>query len=107
MLIFGQMSPENRTYISSHQFNSRPSVPGAPALRGAGQPMAGHAPARPLNVQPRSIANPFHALHSELSKRRIYDRLHPRNMYRAVVSEPRPDQPDPNDKTVWRRSDHE
>lgn len=47
-------------------------------------------PSRPLNVQPRSIANPFHTVHHEPVKHPIYDRLHPRNLYQPLSFETRP-----------------
>lgn len=88
------MLPENRTYISPHQYNSRPSVVHAPTnSRGAGQPQDRQLPPRPLNVQPR-VANPFHAFHRQMARHRIYDRLHPRNMYRALTLTERPQKSD-------------
>lgn len=64
-------------------------------------------PSRPLNVQPRAIANPFHAAHHQLTKHRIYDRLHPRNIYRAIVPIDRPEQPSPEVEVDLSESRHD
>jgi len=89
-----KMLPEKRTFISPHQFNSHLSgVNSAPQGMNTNRQAAPHQiPERPLQVQPRAITNPFHRLHHELTKHRIYDRLHPRNMYHTTMPSPRPEQ---------------
>lgn len=98
------MLPEKRTFISPHQMNAHlsevPTSHGAEVSRlSAGRQI----PERPLTVQPRTLSNPFHRVHHELAKHRIYDRLHPRNMYHSYSPEPRPKQHEVEIDINWSR----